>query len=108
MALPSTITYKELRTSYDVAFRQLGRQLQRVNLLQICEDVESAALSEARRQLTEAQCCYLEARNSLAGYLLSRKAQNRRLLEERTYILRANADSASEKLISSRRCLSAC
>lgn len=74
---PMATDYKELRSTYDLAFHQLGRQQQYVNELQVLGHTENHVLVAAQQELAAAQYCYLRARNALAGYLLSRQAEER-------------------------------
>lgn len=70
-------TYQELRSRYDLAFRELARESQRVTELQRLADADRPQLATAEEQLAAAQLCYLQARNALASYLLSRKSECR-------------------------------
>ncbi len=75
IALQPTTTYRRLRSAYDHAFQQLAREVRQLSRLQTLSSVGNQNVSAALEQVAAAERCYVETRNALADFLLSRQAE---------------------------------
>ena len=105
MVSPKPTNYKELRSAYDLAFRQLAQQRRHLK-------AESNNVVTAQEQLTAAEHCYVQARNNLASYLLCRQAEIRAMstapeifrVTEDVYAVWKATDSRARSLRASASC----